>query len=174
MKQTIIRDNCTEGTWCNNNACILSLPLDSDCWQDRECLSGTCSDDGKCINGPDVFHTIANWLWIILGCSVFVFVALILGVLWILHRYQSKKEHEKMAKFFGDNDEFYKKYQMMTTSTSNLVSLKEESDSRNASVVYLTTPDYNESAALTTKRSIRPTSTVLNNSSSIPDKLNHK
>lgn len=79
-----------------------------------------------------------------------IFVIVILGVLWILHRYQSRKEHEKAAKFFGDNDEFFKKYQMMqqddAASTSKLV------DNNRASVVYLTTPDYNESAALGTTR----------------------
>ncbi|GAA5800149.1 hypothetical protein HPULCUR_005574 [Helicostylum pulchrum] len=157
LQQTIIRDNCTEGTYCNDETqiCVGSKPLDKVCWQDRECLSGTCSDDGYCMNGPDVFHTIANWLWAVLGCSIFVFVLFILGVLWILHRYQSRKEHEKSAKFFGDNDEFYKRYQMQqgNDSTSRLVSTGELlSDSSRASVVYLTTPDYNESAALGTTR----------------------
>jgi hypothetical protein len=95
-----------------------------------------CSDDGKCINGPDTFHKIATWLWAVLGCSVFVFVMVVLGLLWILHRYQSRKEHEKSEKFFGDNDEFFKKYQM-SDHTEN-----------RQSVVYLTTPDYNESTAL--------------------------
>jgi hypothetical protein len=97
---------------------------------------------------------------------------LILGVLWILHRYQSKKEHEKMAKFFGDNDEFFKKYQMMN-STSNLV-VGEEVD-RNASVVYLTTPDYKESAALSTARPISwRHSSIVNNASSISNKTSNK
>ncbi|KAI8638582.1 hypothetical protein BD408DRAFT_422789 [Parasitella parasitica] len=151
VQQTIIRDNCTEGSWCDNHLCAVSNPVGSSCWQDRECITGYCTDDGTCINGPDVFHKIANWLWAVLGCSVLVFVTVILGFLWILHRYQSKKEHEKAAKFFGDNDEFLKKYQMMqhqddTASTSRLVE-----DSR-ASVVYLTTPDYHESAALGTTR----------------------
>lgn len=83
-----------------------------------------------------------------------VFVVVILGFLWILHRYQSRKEHEKAAKFFGDNDEFFKRYQMMqqddTTSTSQLV--EQQQQQNRASVVYLTTPDYNESAALGTTR----------------------
>ncbi|KAG2237477.1 hypothetical protein INT48_005510 [Thamnidium elegans] len=156
LQQTIIRDNCTEGTYCNdeNHTCIGSKALEKACWQDRECLSGTCSDDGYCMNGPDVFHTIATWLWAVLGCSIFVFVLLILGVLWILHRYQSRKEHEKSAKFFGDNDEFYKRYQMQQAndSTSRLVSTGELLSDSRASVVYLTTPDYNESAALSTTR----------------------
>ncbi|KAG2200457.1 hypothetical protein INT47_011437 [Mucor saturninus] len=157
LQQTIIRDNCTEGTYCNDgqHVCVASVGLDNDCWQDRECISGTCSDDGKCMNGPDVFHTIANWLWAVLGCSIFVFVILTLGVLWILHRYQSRKEHEKSAKFFGDNDEFYKKYQMQqgNDSTARLVSSGADmADSSRTSVVYLTTPDYNESAALGTTR----------------------
>lgn len=153
VQQTIIRDNCTEGTWCDNHICIASKAVGSSCWQDRECITGYCTDDGTCINGPDVFHSIATWLWAVLGCSVLVFVIVILGVLWILHRYQSRKEHEKAAKFFGDNDEFFKKYQMMqhqddATSTSRLF----DGSSNRTSVVYLTTPDYNESAALGTTR----------------------
>ncbi|KAI8098036.1 uncharacterized protein B0P05DRAFT_461075, partial [Gilbertella persicaria] len=145
VQQIIIRDNCTEGTWCSDTShtCTSSLPLGATCWQDRECLSETCSDEGKCITGPDVFHTIANWLWIVLGCAVLVFVLTILGMLWLLHRYQSRKEHEKVLKFFGDNDEFFKKY---NSSTAQLCSSR-------ASVVYLTTPDYNESTALTTRPS---------------------
>ena len=123
--------------------------MDSPCWQDRECISGTCSDDGYCVNGPDVFHSIAKWLWAVLACSIFVFVLLILGVLWILHRYQSRMEHEKAAKFFGDNDEFYKRYQMQQSS-EGLVD-DHVSDKR-ASVVYLITPDYQESTALGTTR----------------------
>ncbi|OBZ85962.1 hypothetical protein A0J61_05991 [Choanephora cucurbitarum] len=144
VQQTIIRDNCTEGTWCNEatNSCIASLPLGASCWQDRECLSETCSDEGKCINGPDAFHTIAGWLWTLLGCAVLVFVLGILSILWLLHRYQSRKEHEKILKFFGDNDEFFKRYN--NNSAAELCSNR-------ASVVYLTTPDYNESTALTTK-----------------------
>ncbi|KAG1060820.1 hypothetical protein G6F42_027859 [Rhizopus arrhizus] len=67
---------------------------------------------------------------------------------------QCWKEHEKAAKFFGDNDEFFKRYQMMqqddTTSTSQLV--EQQQQQNRASVVYLTTPDYNESAALGTTR----------------------
>lgn len=125
--------------------------MDATCWQDRECLSGNCSDDGKCVNGPDVFHSIAKWLWIVLGCSIFVFVLLILGVLWILHRYQSRKEHAKSAKFFGDNDEFFKRYQMQQQDSSYRLISDNVSDNR-ASVVYLTTPDYQESAALGTTR----------------------
>ncbi|KAL7313329.1 hypothetical protein PS15m_007090 [Mucor circinelloides] len=156
VQQTIIRDNCTEGTWCDNHICISSNALGASCWQDRECITGYCTDDGICINGPDVFHSIANWLWAVLGCSVLVFVFVILGFLWILHRYQSRKEHEKAAKFFGDNDEFFKKYQMMqqddTTSTSQLVEQQQQQQQNRASVVYLTTPDYNESAALGTTR----------------------
>lgn len=136
VRQTIVRDNCTEASYCDDqkHICIGSKPLGDDCWQDRECQSGTCSDDSICTNGPDVFHSIANWLWAILGSSVFVFVLLILGVLWLLHRYQSRLEHQKCAKFFGDNDEFSKKYQMYQQSDT--------------SVVYLTTPDYKQSAAL--------------------------
>ncbi|PHZ09546.1 uncharacterized protein RHIMIDRAFT_206573 [Rhizopus microsporus ATCC 52813] len=131
IKQTIIRDNCTEETYCDYFVCIKSKEIGSNCWQDRECLSGTCSDEGVCITGPGVFHTIANWLWAVVGCSVCAFVIVTLGVLWLLHRYQRRIEQEKYVKFFGDNDKFLKKYQLS-----------------NSSVVYLTTPDYKESAVL--------------------------
>jgi hypothetical protein len=150
VQQTIIRDNCTEGTWCkDNHVCVSSYNLGALCWQDRECISGTCNDDGICINGPDVFHSITNWLWAVLGCSVFVFVLIILGILWILHRYQSRLEHEKYAKFFDANEEFYKKMQLQQDDTSSTVQLF---DDNRTSVVYLTTPDYYESTALGTTR----------------------
>jgi hypothetical protein len=138
--------------------CITSKVNGLACQQDRECLSNTCSTDDICINGPDVFHQIKAWLWGVLGTSVVVFVCLILGVLWILHRYQSKKEHAKIVKFFGDNEEFAK-YAMMNDNDS--VDSFTENDSKvnlpltdnRASVVYLTTPDYMKSQALTTKNS---------------------
>ncbi|KAI9258538.1 hypothetical protein BY458DRAFT_440762 [Sporodiniella umbellata] len=138
IRQTIVRDNCTEASYCDDakHVCIRSKALGSECWQDRECQSGTCSDDGMCTNGPDVFHRIANWLWGVLAGTVFLFVLITLGVLWLLHRYQSRLEHQKSAKFFGDNDEFSKKYQMYQQGFET-------------SVVYLTTPDYKQSAALT-------------------------
>lgn len=141
VHQTIIRDNCTEGTFCTDeHRCTASFPVGADCGQDRECITQYCNDEGKCINGPDTFHKIATWLWAVLGCSVFLFVLFILGLLWILHRYQSRKEHEKSRKFFGDNDEFYKRYQSAISD--------EKIDNNRQSIVYLTTPDYNESTAL--------------------------
>lgn len=164
FQQTIIRDNCTEGTYCDLTStftCVNSKPNKSPCEQDRECLSNTCSNDGYCINGPDTFHQIKAWLWGVLGSSVVVFVCLILGMLWILHRYQSKKEHAKIVKFFGDNEEFAK-YAMMHDNDSN--SVFTDSDSKvnlplnnndpRSEVVYLTTPDYAKSQALTTKSSL--------------------
>ncbi|KAG0189506.1 hypothetical protein DFQ28_003320 [Apophysomyces sp. BC1034] len=149
MQQTIIRDNCTVGTYCGPAAlCIESKPNGQECEQDRECLSGTCSNDYVCINGPEVFHTIKPWLWGVLGAAVAVFVIIILGALWILHRYQSKKEHEKIAKFFGDNEEF-SKYVDHDEGGSVYENEQFANDSR-TSVVYLTTPDYVKSSALST------------------------
>lgn len=78
-------------------------------------------------------------------------------MLWILHRYQSKKEHAKIIKFFGDNEEFGK-YAMMHDNDS--ASIFTDSDSKvnlplteKTDVVYLTTPDYLKSSSLSTSRS---------------------
>ncbi|KAF7723432.1 hypothetical protein EC973_002031 [Apophysomyces ossiformis] len=150
IQQTIIRDNCTLGTYCNipTGLCIESKPNGQYCEQDRECLSGTCSNDYVCINGPEVFHTIKPWLWGVLGAAVVIFVLVILGALWILHRYQSKKEHAKIMAFFGDNEEFAK-YVDHDENTSVYENDQFVNDSR-TSVVYLTTPDYVKSSALST------------------------
>ncbi|KAG2195422.1 hypothetical protein INT47_002861 [Mucor saturninus] len=159
IQQTIIRDNCTEGTYCDLDGpftCIDSKPLQSSCQQDRECLSNTCSYNDVCITGPDVFRKIKAWLWGVLGACVIIFVCFILGILWVLHRYQSRKEHEKISKFFGDNEEFAK-YAMMNEndSASSFTEIDPNmplTDGRN-SVVYLTTPDYLKSQSLSNKKS---------------------
>ncbi|RCH80980.1 hypothetical protein CU098_007222, partial [Rhizopus stolonifer] len=135
VQQTIVRDNCTEGTYCLESTCVISKDLNSVCSQDRECLSGTCSNEGFCIQGPDVFRVIKAWLWGILGACIVIFILLVLGLLWILHRYQSRQEHAKIDKFFGDNDDFTK-YAML--------------DEDDSSMVYLKTPDYLQSQALST------------------------
>ncbi|KAI9253192.1 hypothetical protein BY458DRAFT_549906 [Sporodiniella umbellata] len=141
VQQTIIRDNCTDGTYCLGSTCVLSKGLNAVCDQDRECLSGSCSNEGICIQGPDVFHVIKSWLWGVLGAAIVIFVLLVLGLLWILHRYQSKKEHAKAHKFFGDNEEF-SKYALMGEM--------HQVDSNRTSLLYLTTPDYLKSQALST------------------------
>ncbi|KAG0192843.1 hypothetical protein DFQ28_007453 [Apophysomyces sp. BC1034] len=153
VEQNIVRDNCTVGTYCGaQQTCIVSKPNGQYCQQDRECLSQTCSNGDVCIQGPDVFHTIPVWLWAVVGVSVFVFVFVILLGLWVLHRYQSKKEHAKIVKFFGDNEEFAKyamadpidRFYGLSNPTSTTVHGTESLNS----VVYLTTPDYKESSAL--------------------------
>ncbi|KAL9554703.1 hypothetical protein MBANPS3_002697 [Mucor bainieri] len=161
IQQTIIRDNCTDGTWCSDFLCIQSKDVNAACDQDRECLSGTCSNNGVCIVGPDVFHKIANWLWGVLATAIVLFVVLILCLLWILHRYQSKQEHAKIVQFFGDNEEF-SKYAMLNEDDGSSyhdsdslrvptpLSNQQLNDSRH-SLVYLTTPDYNTSHSLTIK-----------------------
>lgn len=164
--QTIVRDNCTDGTYCVNEACVSSKANGATCSQDRECVSNTCNPDGMCVNGPDVFHQIAAWLWGVLGASVFVFILIVLLLLWALQRYQSKKEHEKVGKFFGDNEEFAK-YAMLDhdddsyydDDTAGLQpppsigsgarnSSVGDFDAKRASMVYLTTPDYAKSSSL--------------------------
>ncbi|KAI8061590.1 hypothetical protein BC940DRAFT_310193 [Gongronella butleri] len=154
VMQTIVRDNCTSGTYCVNSACITSKPLGSQCDQDRECLSDTCSGS-VCVQAPDVFHTIAPWLWGVVGAAVVVFILVVLVALYFLQRYQSKKEHEKAKRFFGDNEEFAK-YAMLeqdddsyydeTTGLQPPPSIS--GDSKRASMVFLTTPDYVKSSAL--------------------------
>lgn len=141
VQQTIIRDNCTDGTYCLSAVCVVSKGLNAECDQDRECLSGSCSNSGFCIQGPDVFHVIKPWLWGVLGTAIVIFVLLVLGLLWILHRYQSRKEHAKKHKFFGDNEEF-SKYALMGEM--------QQVDSNRTSILYLTTPDYLKSQALST------------------------
>ncbi|KAI8086703.1 uncharacterized protein BX664DRAFT_236784, partial [Halteromyces radiatus] len=153
--QTIVRDNCTDGTYCVNQACITSKVNGATCSQDRECISNTCSPDGVCVNGPDVFHQIANWLWGVIGAAIVVFILIVLLLLWALQRYQSKKEHQKIGKFFGDNEDFAK-YAMLehdddsyyddTTGLQPPPSIG--LDNKRASMVYLTTPDYAKSSSL--------------------------
>ncbi|KAI7865180.1 hypothetical protein BDF14DRAFT_1875670 [Spinellus fusiger] len=157
IEQTIVRDNCTLGTYCGDiSACIPSKPIQESCSQDRECLSGTCSNGGLCVNGPEIFHTIQPWLWGVLAAAVAVFVCVILGALWVLHRYQSNKEHEKIAKFFGDNEQFGRYAMAERDDDASSYDGGHYSDRiRNPilasdSVVYLTTPDYLKSSGLST------------------------
>ncbi|KAI9489897.1 hypothetical protein BDB00DRAFT_840550 [Zychaea mexicana] len=174
LRQRIVRDNCIQGTFCSeNNRCSASSLNGAACSQDRECISETCSVDGVCVNGPDVFRTIATWLWAVLGLAVILFILLILGILWVLHRYQSKKERAKIIKFFGDNEEFAK-YAMLEeddgegsnhhhhhhsihnnndSSSNNVSATSTAKDSSNrTSMVFLAHPDYHVSSALGTTR----------------------
>ncbi|KAI9307399.1 hypothetical protein BJ944DRAFT_158133, partial [Cunninghamella echinulata] len=150
--QTIVRDNCTDGTYCVNEACVKAKDNGAACDQDRECISETCGSDGYCIMGPDVFHAIATWLWGVLGAAVVIFMIIILLLLWALQRYQSKKEKLKVRKFFGDNEEFAK-YAMLDDDslyddTAQLQPPASLNEKNRASMVYLTTPDYSKSSAL--------------------------
>ncbi|KAI9246922.1 hypothetical protein BDA99DRAFT_526499 [Phascolomyces articulosus] len=164
LRQRIIRDNCIQGTYCSNNKCTESYQNGYTCSQDRECISQTCGTNGVCVNGPDVFHTIPTWLWAVLGIAVLLFILFILGILWILHRYQSKKERAKIINFFGDNEEFAK-YAMLeedggdeiTAATTHVDhheqgSNKENNNSQRTSMVFLAHPDYHVSSALGTTR----------------------
>jgi hypothetical protein len=80
----------------------------------------------------------------------------VLGLLWILHRYQSKQEHAKIVKFFGDNEEFAKYAMMndedsMSDFESSRTNLPLNNNESNTSLVYLTLPDYQKSQNLTLK-----------------------
>ncbi|KAI8391297.1 uncharacterized protein BYT42DRAFT_556380 [Radiomyces spectabilis] len=152
IHQTIIRDNCTTGAYCDEqrtSTCITAKPNGQFCNQDRECLSETCHADGICINGPEVFRMIPSWLWGVVGLSIVLFVLLTMGALWILQRYQSRKEHEKIAKFFGDNEEFAK-HALMDHDSQSTEGLTRSSPPTegHGSFVYLATPDYVKSSAL--------------------------
>lgn len=149
-----------------NSKCITSKQLGLSCLQDRECLSGSCSNAGFCVNGPDVFHKIQPWTWGVVATAIVIFIALVLLSLWFLHRYQSKREHAKIVKFFGDNEEF-SKYAMLHEDDDNSMYLDNQSTNSNRpSVVYLTTPDYLASQALTLKN--RNSSSTLNLSNQTP------
>lgn len=167
VQQLIIRDNCTTGTYCVNDACISAKPLGAECEQDRECLSEYCSSDLTCVNGPDVFHTVPAWLWGVLGTAVVLFVLLILVILWFLHRYQSKKENAQRLKFFGDNEEFAK-YAMLENDDDDPLLVSQQRpgmDSRTS--IYLQTPDYDESHNLT-RKSWRNSSSALRSTTASP------
>lgn len=172
-----MRDNCTTGTYCDNSfLCITSKELGLSCEQDRECLSGSCSNAGICVNGPDVFHKIQPWTWGVVGTAIVIFIALVLVSLWFLHRYQSKKEHAKIVKFFGDNEEF-SKYAMLQEDDDNhsmyMDNQSYNSGSNRPSVVYLTTPDYMTSQSLTLKNRNSSSSLNLatNNSNQSPQQM---
>ncbi|ORY91246.1 hypothetical protein BCR43DRAFT_101602 [Syncephalastrum racemosum] len=167
VQQLIIRDNCTTGTYCVNDACTKAKDLGAECQQDRECLSEYCSADLTCVNGPDVFHTVPAWLWGVLGTAVVLFVLLILTVLWFLHRYQSKKENAQRLKFFGDNEEFAK-YAMLENDDDDPLLVSQQRpgmDSRTS--IYLQTPDYDESHNLT-RKSWRNSSSALRSTTASP------
>lgn len=72
-----------------------------------------------------------------------------------------QKERAKIAKFFGDNEEFAK-YAMLEQpdNDDNEGSRSSDQPSVTRSMVYLTTPEYNESAARATPR---PLSFILGN-----------
>ncbi|ORX43198.1 hypothetical protein DM01DRAFT_1313141 [Hesseltinella vesiculosa] len=154
VMQTIVRDNCTAGTYCTNAVCITAKALGSQCEQDRECVSDTCSGN-VCVQAPDVFRAIEPWLWGVVGAAVVIFILAVLLGLYFLQRYQSKKEREKARQFFGDNEEFAK-YAMLeqdddscydeTTGLQAPPSIS--GDAKRQSMVYLTTPDYVKSSAL--------------------------
>ncbi|KAI8979085.1 hypothetical protein BDF20DRAFT_973868 [Mycotypha africana] len=151
MEQTIIRDNCTDGHYCDNHdsfTCIWSKQNGLPCHQDRECLSGTCSNEGVCVDGPDIFHPIPAWSWGVFALAIVLFILIVLSGLWVLHRYQSKLVHQKRIKFFDDNEAFGKYASLAST---NQLSMQQPQG-----FIYLTTPDYYTSQALSRKKGGAP------------------
>ncbi|KAH8548508.1 hypothetical protein BGW37DRAFT_506403 [Umbelopsis sp. PMI_123] len=105
MTGTFQRDNCTVGAYCDNGLCVQGLANGVQCTQDRECFTNSCFNNGAggvgyCGNPPDSFKEVLMTTWIAIGVSIFVFMILVLLALWLLHRYQSRKEHEKIKRFF--------------------------------------------------------------------------
>ncbi|KAG2184174.1 hypothetical protein INT44_009189 [Umbelopsis vinacea] len=105
MTGTTQRDNCTVGAYCNNGVCIEGLANGEQCTQDRECFSNSCFNNGAggvgyCDIPPDSFKEVPMSTWVAIGISILVFMILVLIALWLLHRYQSRKEHEKVKRFF--------------------------------------------------------------------------
>ncbi|KAG2173298.1 hypothetical protein INT43_004672 [Umbelopsis isabellina] len=110
VSQTIIRDNCTINTYCNylnTRLCISSKGMGNACDQDIECLSDNCGEvTHKCEVAADSFHQVPHWAWGVVASVIFIFVVSTLLFLWLLHRYQSKKEHEKASRFFEEAKKF--------------------------------------------------------------------
>jgi hypothetical protein len=138
--QTIIRDNCTIESYCDyqkTHLCVNSKALGSVCDQDNECLSDNC-DEGthKCEVAADSFHQVANWAWGVVASVIFIFVIITLLFLWLLHRYQSKREHERARKFF----EQAKKFNIIAENEKLLEAVAAPGSSSRASMIYLATP----------------------------------
>lgn len=113
--QTIERDNCTANAYCDTTGpikkCVQGLPLGSPCTQDRLCFSGSCNNNGAggegyCDQPPDSFRQVATWVWVVIGVSIIVFMLLTLLGLWLLHRWQSAREHEKIRRFYETQEMF--------------------------------------------------------------------
>lgn len=106
---TVERDNCTVGAYCVGSSsglsCVPGLANGQQCTQDRECLTNSCYNDGAggigyCGNPADSFKEVPLTTWVAIGISILIFMLIVLASLWLLHRYQSKKEHEKIKRFF--------------------------------------------------------------------------
>jgi hypothetical protein len=94
-----------------------------------------------------------------------IFVLGTLSMLWLLHRYQSKKERAKITKFFGDNEEFAR-YAHAQDEEPDQVYVDDIGFcpySRKTNIVYLTTPDYLKSQSLCTNRSVSSRSSSFTN-----------
>ncbi|RUS25997.1 hypothetical protein BC938DRAFT_471369 [Jimgerdemannia flammicorona] len=113
--QTIERDNCTTNTYCDTTGptkkCVQGLPLGSPCTQDRVCYSGSCNNNGAggagvCDQPPDSFRQVAMWVWVVIGVSIIIFMLLTLLGLWLLHRWQSAREHDKIRRFYETQEMF--------------------------------------------------------------------
>ncbi|KAI8578506.1 hypothetical protein K450DRAFT_247204 [Umbelopsis ramanniana AG] len=140
--QTIIRDNCTQGLYCDyteSHTCILAKAVGVSCTQDNECLSDNCVESNNtCGVAADSFHKVSAWVWVVLAISIFLFVVTTLLLLWFLHRYQSKQEHEKARRFFEQAQRFSK---LAEDEKLNEKALKSSNSAYHTSgMIYLATP----------------------------------
>lgn len=142
IQQTIIRDNCTQGLYCDHtgsNTCIPAKTVGSPCVQDNECLSENCVWSTKtCGVAADSFHKVSVWVWVVLAISIFLFVITTLLLLWFLHRYQSKQEHKKARRFFEQAQRFSK---LADDEKLNETALKNSNSAHHMpGMIYLATP----------------------------------
>lgn len=141
--QTIVRDNCTAGSYCNykqSHMCISAKAVGEPCIQDNECMTDNCIDlSNTCGLAADSFNKVPVLVWIILSISIFLFVSVTLLLLWFLHRYQSNREHEKACRFFEHANRFCK-----LAVDDEKLNTKEispsTSTSRASGMIYLATP----------------------------------
>ncbi|OZJ03023.1 hypothetical protein BZG36_03980 [Bifiguratus adelaidae] len=117
-QQIVQRDNCTTNTYCNaqfnvshTGTCVPAFADGQACTQDRMCMSQNCNNDGAggpgvCANPPDAFKVVPLWTWATIGAAIIVFMIIVLLGLWLLHRFQSRREHNKIKLFYEQQELF--------------------------------------------------------------------
>ncbi|KAL1919286.1 uncharacterized protein VTP21DRAFT_1979 [Calcarisporiella thermophila] len=122
--QTIIRDDCSHGTFCDLNTlrCVNARPNGWACDQDRECVSESCNDRNVCDDPPDSYRKAPPWIYVMISIGVFIFVLFTLLLLWLLHRHHRRIIHAKRARFF-QQQEFFRQMLMVPGTTEGNITL---------------------------------------------------